>query len=320
MKNGRVLAVDDVSLDLAKGETLAVVGESGSGKSVLSLSIMRLLARPAGRIFGGSIEYGGEDLVTVPERRMRALRGDRISMIFQEPMTSLNPVRTVGHQIAEVLIEHRRISRRAALARAVELLDKVRVPDPKRRVTQYPHELSGGMRQRVMIAIALACEPDLLIADEPTTALDVTVQAEILALMLDLQESTGCTLLLITHDMGVVAETAERVAVMYAGRTVEIASTETLFANPRHPYTRGLMTAMPSRILTDGGGRKARLTEIPGVVPGPDYSRDGCLFAPRCPFAIDRCRTARPPLEAYPDNHLAACFRSEELPEFRPDA
>jgi peptide/nickel transport system ATP-binding protein len=316
IKDGRVIAVDDVSLDVNAGETLAIVGESGSGKSVLALSIMRLLAAPTGKIFGGSILYDGEDIVGLSDSRMRTLRGNKISMVFQEPMTSLNPVRSIGSQIAEVLIEHENLSRRAALARSAELLDMVRVPDAKRRIRQYPHELSGGMRQRVMIAIALACRPRVLIADEPTTALDVTVQAEILALILEMQEQTNCALLLITHDMGVVAETAERVVVMYAGRAVEIASTEALFANPRHPYTRGLMKSMPSRTLAETGGKRTRLVEIPGMVPGPDYDRAGCLFAPRCPHAIDRCRAERPPLMPFPGNHFAACWNSGILPDF----
>ena len=289
-------AVDGVSFSIAPGETPAVVGESGCGKSVTSLSILRLVADPPGRIVSGSIRFQGRDLLALPEAEMRAIRGSEIAMIFQEPMTSLNPVRSVGRQIAEVLVEHEGMSRGEAMQRAEDLLRLVQIPDPARRVREYPHQLSGGMRQRVMIAMALACSPKLLIADEPTTALDVTIQAQILELMRDLKARVGAAILLITHDLGVVAEMAERVVVMYAGHKVEEASVDALFERPRHPYTKGLLDSVP-RLGASLESESSRLQEILGLVPALDGSLIGCAFAPRCPLAQDLCRRVAPPLE-----------------------
>src|SRR5450755_842386 len=267
--SGLFKAVDDVSFSVRRGETLAIVGESGCGKSVTALSVMRLVPDPPGRIVGGSIMLEGTDLLGLDESEMRAIRGNRISMIFQEPMTSLNPVMRIGDQITEAVRLHRQMSRKEATARAVEMLRLVKIPEPERRAQEYPHQLSGGMRQRAMIAMALACRPALLIADEPTTALDVTIQAQILALVLELQKELGMGLILITHDLGVVAQTAQRVIVMYAGRKVEEASVESLFAQPKHPYTRGLMASIPT--VPSAGAKNdttdARLVEIPGMVP-----------------------------------------------------
>ena len=307
---GAVLkAVDGVSLSIEAGEVLAVVGESGCGKSVTAFSILGLVPNPPGRIVGGSIRFEGRELVGLLPRDMRALRGDRIGMVFQEPMTSLNPALTVGEQIGEVLVQHRGLTRRQAVTRAAELLDLVRVPDPRRRVADYPHRLSGGMRQRVMIAMAIACEPRLLIADEPTTALDVTVQAQVLELLLSIRQRFGMAILLITHDLGVVAETADRVAVMYAGRKIEEGVTAALFAAPQHPYTRGLLAASPEiepdDVLT--GRSRARLTEIPGMVPALDAMPPGCRFAPRCPEAMPGCCVAPPPLAPLRGG-LVACY------------
>ncbi|MCC7276469.1 MAG: ABC transporter ATP-binding protein [Alphaproteobacteria bacterium] len=313
-RDGVVRAVDGVSFDLKRGETLCIVGESGCGKSVTALSILRLIPRGAGRIVGGSIKFEGTELTTLPEDQMRKIRGNRISMIFQEPMTSLNPVLTVGAQIAESLHIHQGLDRRAAWDRAVEMLSIVRIADPKRRAGEYPHQLSGGMRQRVMIAIALACNPKVLIADEPTTALDVTIQAQILNLMLELKERLGTAIVLITHDLGVVAETAQRVIVMYAGRKAEEASVEELFRNPIHPYTRGLMGSIPRRTAT---GRRSnirgRLQEISGIVPSLREEIPGCAFAPRCSYAVDRCRTEQPPLDPHGPYHLAACWEAARV-------
>jgi peptide/nickel transport system ATP-binding protein len=307
-RDGIVRAVDGVSFSVAQGETLAVVGESGCGKSVTSLSILRLVASPQGRIVAGRVVFEGRDLLALSEGEMRAVRGDAISMIFQEPMTSLNPALTVGRQIAESLVLHRGLSRSDAMAKAVEMLRKVRMPEPERRVRQYPHELSGGMRQRVMIAMALACGPRLLVADEPTTALDVTIQAQILELMRDLARETGAAIILITHDLGIVAEMAQRVVVMYAGRKVEEAPVEELFARPRHPYTRGLRGSMPhlgDSVNAEGG---KRLVEIPGMVPSLKDEQPGCLFAPRCPNAVARCLQEVPPLTTHGPSHWAACW------------
>jgi peptide/nickel transport system ATP-binding protein len=307
-RDGIVRAVDGVSFSVAQGETLAVVGESGCGKSVTSLSILRLVASPPGRIVAGRVVFEGRDLLALSEGEMRAVRGDAISMIFQEPMTSLNPALTVGRQIAESLVLHRGLSRSDAMAKAVEMLRKVRMPEPERRVRQYPHELSGGMRQRVMIAMALACGPRLLVADEPTTALDVTIQAQILELMRDLARETGAAIILITHDLGIVAEMAQRVVVMYAGRKVEEAPVEELFARPRHPYTRGLLGSMPhlgDSVNAEGG---KRLVEIPGMVPSLKDEQPGCLFAPRCPNAVARCLQEVPPLTTHGPSHWAACW------------
>jgi peptide/nickel transport system ATP-binding protein len=306
-RDGIVRAVDGVSLSVAPGETLAVVGESGCGKSVTALSILRLIASPPGRIVEGKVLFEERDLLALSEEEMRAVRGNRISMIFQEPMTSLNPALTVGRQIAESLVLHRGLSERDAMAQATQLLAKVRLAEPERRVRQYPHELSGGMRQRVMIAMALACGPRLLIADEPTTALDVTIQAQILELMRDLARETAASIILITHDLGVVAQMAHRVVVMYAGRKVEEASVGDLFAHPRHPYTRGLLGSMPR---LGGSARRSgeRLVEIPGMVPALKGELTGCLFAPRCPNAIARCTADAPPLETHGAGHWAACW------------
>ncbi|HEX9361428.1 MAG TPA: ABC transporter ATP-binding protein [Bradyrhizobium sp.] len=310
--SGLFRAVDDVSFNVRRGETLAIVGESGCGKSVTALSILRLVPDPPGRIVGGSVMLEGTDLLGLDEDKMREIRGNRISMIFQEPMTSLNPVMRIGDQITEVVRLHRSMTQKEAWKRAVEMLRLVRIPVPERRALEYPHQLSGGMRQRAMIAMALACRPALLIADEPTTALDVTIQAQILSLILDLQKELGMGLILITHDLGVVAQTAQRVIVMYAGRKVEEADVETLFANPKHPYTRGLMASIPA-VLSAGAKADARLVEIPGMVPSLTRLPKGCTFAPRCGLAIARCREEYPPLEAQGEDHLAACWRAAEL-------
>ncbi|MFD1911060.1 ABC transporter ATP-binding protein [Halodurantibacterium flavum] len=296
-------AVDGISFSVDKGQTLGVVGESGCGKSVTSLGIMRLVPQPPGRYAGGRVMFDGEDLLKLSEARMRRLRGGRIGMIFQEPMTSLNPVYTCGAQITESLRVHSDLSPRAARDRAIELLDLVRLPSPTKRVDDYPHQLSGGQRQRVMIALALANDPDLLIADEPTTALDVTIQAQILELMKDLQERTGTAILLITHDLGVVAETCDEVVVMYAGSVVERARTADLFADPQHPYTIGLMAAVP-RIDIEAD----RLATIEGSVPAPWVQVDGCRFASRCPLATDQCRSVPPPLREIAPAHGVACW------------
>ena len=309
--SGLFKAVDDLSFCVRRGETLAIVGESGCGKSVTALSIMRLVPDPPGRIVGGSVTLEGTDVLGLEEAEMRAIRGNRISMIFQEPMTSLNPVMRIGDQITEAVRLHREMSAKEAWKKAIEMLRLVRIPEPERRVHEYPHQLSGGMRQRAMIAMALACRPALLIADEPTTALDVTIQAQILALIVELQKELGTGLILITHDLGVVAQTAQRVIVMYAGKKVEEAGVEALFENPRHPYTRGLMASMPA-VLSFGQKTDARLTEIPGMVPSLTNLPPGCAFAPRCSLAIDKCRAEFPPLEDWGDNHFAACWRAAE--------
>ncbi|WP_374447759.1 ABC transporter ATP-binding protein [Stella sp.] len=302
---GTVGAVDDVSFTLARGRTLAVVGESGCGKSVTALSVMGLLRRPPAEIAGGRIRFEGEDLLALPPERMQDLRGDRLAMIFQEPMTSLNPAFTVGDQIAEAIVRHRGASAAAARERAIELLGRVRIPAPDQRFGEYPHKLSGGMRQRVMIALALACDPDLLIADEPTTALDVTIQAQILALLRGLRRESGMAMLLITHDLGVVAEMADDVIVMYAGRVVERAPVDRLFAVPQHPYTIGLMGSVP-RLDDDGG----RLAAIEGQVPSPLAPPAGCRFHPRCPFAEAACRAEEPRLTPVATGHDVACRRA----------
>ena len=311
-RDGVVRAVDGVSFDVQPGETLAIVGESGCGKSVTSMSIMRLLPMPPARFASGRVEFEGRDLLRLTEPEMRAIRGNAIAMIFQEPMTSLNPVLTIGRQIAEALVLHRGMSETDATARAIEMLRKVHIPEADRRVKQYPHELSGGMRQRVMIAMALACGPRLLIADEPTTALDVTIQAQILELMRELRDETRASIILITHDLGVVAELAHRVVVMYAGRKVEEAPVEELFARPRHPYTLGLLGSMPhlGESIDDSG---KRLVEIPGLVPSLREEMPGCLFAPRCSSASERCRVEIPPLEEHTRGHWAACWHPVTL-------
>ncbi|MDX0979842.1 ATP-binding cassette domain-containing protein [Sinorhizobium medicae] len=302
-------ALGGISFQVKKGETLGVVGESGCGKSVTALSILRLLPKQTARTVGGEIRFQGRNLLELPEREMRKIRGDKIAMIFQDPMTSLNPVYTVGRQIAEAVQIHTGASRSIALARAEEMLRFVRIADPERRVGNYPHEMSGGMRQRVMIAMALACAPELLIADEPTTALDVTIQAQILRLVVDLKKRTGTAVMFITHDLGVVAETCQRVIVMYAGRIVEQATVTDLFARPMHPYTQALMRSVPDRRQ----GRQSRLPEIPGIVPNLREPIIGCSFAPRCPFATDICREKTPVLRDVEARHSAACWRSEEI-------
>ncbi|GIL25565.1 ABC transporter ATP-binding protein [Actinocatenispora comari] len=306
-EDGLVQAVKGVSLTLAPGEILALCGESGSGKSVTAMSVPRLLP-PTARV-SGAVRLDGRDLVQLNASELRALRGSDVSVVFQEPMTSLNPSFTVGFQITEVLHRHEKLSRRAARARAVELLELVGIPDPAGRLKEYPHQLSGGMRQRVMIAIAVACEPRILIADEPTTALDVTIQAGVLDVFRSLRDRLGTAIVLITHDLGVVADIADRVAVMYAGRIVEQAEVTELFARPLHPYTRGLLGALPSAARLDGTQRR-RLREIPGMVPAPYSDPDECPFAPRCPIAADDCTASRPSLDRQGDGdgHLAACF------------
>ena len=308
--DGITRAVEGVSFDIVAGETLGIVGESGCGKSVTALSVMRLLPERLARIVGGSIVFEGQDLLALDETAMRSIRGNRIAMIFQEPMTSLNPLLRVGEQIAEALRIHTGADRREARAKAAEMLRLVRIPDAARRLDDYPHQFSGGMRQRVMIAMALACDPRLLIADEPTTALDVTIQAQILKLLLELKARTGAAVILITHDLGVVAETCQRVIVMYAGRKIEEASVEALFDHPAHPYTRGLMAATPRRGL--GTGVK-RLAEIAGLVPSLRDEIVGCAFAPRCGLADDRCRRESPSFAEIAPGHGVACFAAERV-------
>jgi peptide/nickel transport system ATP-binding protein len=305
---GDVAAVDGVDISVGRGRTLGIVGESGCGKSVLSLSVMRLVP-PPGRIAAGRIMFDGRNLLDLSPAHMRDIRGNRIAMIFQEPMTSLNPVHTIGQQIAEAVRIHQGLGHAAAMARAAEMLRLVRIPDAERRVGDYPHQFSGGMRQRAMIAMALACSPRLLIADEPTTALDVTIQAQILRLMLELKERIGAAILLITHDLGVVAETCQRVIVMYAGRVVEEAPVLELFDHPAHPYTRGLLSSIPR----SAGRRRKRLPEIPGVVPSLRDPIVGCAFAPRCTWAVEKCRQEAPPIRTIAPSHHVACLRAEEV-------
>jgi len=306
--DGVVRAVDGVSFEVGPGETLAVVGESGSGKSVTSLSILRLVAEPPGRIVGGRILFRGRNLLELSPAAMRAIRGKEISMIFQEPMTSLNPVYTCGEQIIEALVLHENMDRSTARARTIEMLKLVGIPSPEQRVDEYPHQMSGGMRQRVMIAMALACRPAILIADEPTTALDVTIQAQILELLQHLQEVLGMAVLLITHDLGVVAETADRVAVMYAGQVVEYCDVSAAFRRTLHPYTAGLLHALPRL-----GEKRETLLVIPGSVPNPARFPSGCRFHPRCPVAQPRCREAEPPVLTFDGDHQARCWRADEI-------
>ncbi len=314
-RDGIARAVDGVSISVERGETLSIVGESGCGKSVTAMSVLRLLPIPPAKIESGRILFEGEDLLLASEERMRQIRGNQISMIFQEPMTSLNPVMPVGRQIAESLELHQGLSRRAGAERAVEMIDLVQIPEPRQRSEEYPHQLSGGMRQRVMIAMALACNPAILIADEPTTALDVTIQAQILDLMLQLKDEIGAAIVFITHDLGVVAETAQRVVVMYAGRKVEEAAVADLFARPLHPYTLGLMGSIPTLAHRAVAGKRGRLNEIPGVVPSLRREIPGCAFAPRCPYARERCRTEAPVLETRGDGRLVACWEWERVAE-----
>jgi oligopeptide/dipeptide ABC transporter ATP-binding protein len=307
---GLVPAVDGISYTVEAGETVAIVGESGSGKSVEALSIMRLIPDPPGRIVAGEVIFDGRNLLTLPEAEMREVRGRDIGMVFQEPMTSLNPVLTIGRQITETLEQHQGADRAAAEKRAIELLEMVGIGDPRRRLKQYPHQLSGGMRQRVMIAIALACNPKLIIADEPTTALDVTIQAQILELMKSLTERLGVAQIIITHNLGVVARYAARVNVMYAGRIVEAGPADAIYHNPRHPYTIALLKSVPRLDQP----RRARLDPVEGQPPDLTRLDGGCSFRPRCRYAIDKCAASYPPLARVGDpNHFASCFRSGEL-------
>jgi len=309
-RDGIMRAVDGLSFRLLRGETLGIVGESGCGKSVTAMTMLQLIPSPPSVVAGGSIRYNGEDLLQFDEQRMRKVRGNEISMIFQDPMTALNPVLTIGEQIAETAVLHQKLERRAARELAVEMLHKVNIPEPRRRADEYPHQFSGGMRQRAMIAAALVCNPKVLIADEPTTALDVTIQAQIIELMLDLKREFGTSIIVITHDLGVVAETCARVVVMYAGRKVEEAAAAELFAAPLHPYTQGLLSATP-RLDTAPGTRRAdrpRLHEIPGMVPVLKGEPVGCSFAPRCPRATARCRESVPALQDHGQGHEVACF------------
>lgn len=311
-RDGVAPVIDDLSLELGEGETLSFVGESGCGKSMTALALMGLLP-DVGRVAGGSIRFKGEELTTATDARLREIRGNEISMIFQEPMTSLNPVYTIGEQIAEVLRRHAGLSHKAAHTRAVELLDAVRIPNPGSRVNDYPHQLSGGQRQRVMIAIALACQPEILIADEPTTALDVTVQAQIFDLLRDLGRQTGTAIILITHDMGAVAEMAERMIVMYAGRKAEAGAVDDVIETPRHPYTKGLISCVP-HLVAELTAERPDLMEVPGIVPGlKEFGRDACLFASRCHLADARCTSARPPEVAFGEGHLSACWHAERV-------
>jgi oligopeptide/dipeptide ABC transporter ATP-binding protein len=306
---GIVRAVDGISYDVGEGETVAVVGESGCGKSVGALSILRLIPTPPGRIVSGSIHFNGRDLLALSEEQIRKVRGREIGMIFQEPMTSLNPVLTIGLQLTETIRQHFSISKEAAETRAVELLGVVGIAEPARRLRQYPHHMSGGMRQRVMIALALSCEPKLIIADEPTTALDVTIQAQILELMKDLTRRLGVALIIITHNLGVVARYADRVNVMYAGRIVETGSARQIYHSPRHPYTLALLRSVPRMDQP----RKAKLDPVEGQPPDLTRLDPGCAFEPRCRFALTRCRDAAPMLETLEDGHLSACWEKTRL-------
>ena len=310
---GLLRAVDGVSFDVPRGQTLGIVGESGCGKSVTAFSIMRLLPQPHGKILGGKIEFhDGDnriDLASTTPEEMHRIRGNRIGMVFQEPLSALNPVQTIGRQIAEVLLLHKTRDKREALALSVEILRQVGIPSPEVRVGEYPHQLSGGMRQRVVIAMALACKPALLIADEPTTALDVTIQAQILELMQELQREMGMAIMLITHDLGVIAETCNDVVVMYAGRVAESGPVQNIFNRPTHPYTRGLLDSIPKL----DAPRKSRLKVIEGMVPGLSELPTGCRFQNRCPYRVDRCAT-QPPLETVEPGHATACWRWRELP------
>jgi peptide/nickel transport system ATP-binding protein/oligopeptide transport system ATP-binding protein len=305
---GEVTAVENISFSLDTGEILGLVGESGSGKSVTALAVMGLLPRPAARILGGRIFFEGQDLLKLSDRQMQRLRGPGIAMVFQEPMTSLNPVFTIGEQIMETIRAHENLSQTASFARSVEMLEKVGIASAATRMTDYPHQLSGGQRQRVMLAIALVCRPRLLIADEPTTALDVTIQAQILELLLDLRDEFGMAIMMITHNMGVIAETADRVQVMYAGRVVEQAPVGRLFDHPLHPYTHGLLSCVPTLDQDQD-----RLIAIPGSLPEPSRRPSGCRFSARCVHAVPACSQALPPLQLYEPNHAAACIRVRDF-------
>jgi oligopeptide/dipeptide ABC transporter ATP-binding protein len=314
---GKVMrAVDGVSFNVRKGRTLGIVGESGCGKSVTAFSIMRLLPQPHGKILDGTILFEGTDLVRATESELHRIRGGRIGMVFQEPLSALNPVQTIGKQLSEVLLLHKPITKKQALAESVILLGKVGIPSPEVRVGEYPHQLSGGMRQRVVIAMALSCNPSLLIADEPTTALDVTIQAQILDLMLSLQRELGMAIVLITHDLGVIAQVCDDVVVMYAGQVAEQGTVEDIFRKPTHPYTRGLLASVP-RLTTL---RKSRLPTIEGAVPMLNEMPPGCRYQNRCPYAEPRCGAARPPLESMSETHAVSCIRWKELPPFEPYA
>ncbi len=309
---GRLTAVDGVSFSVPRGKTLGIVGESGCGKSVTALSLIRLLPQPMGKVLSGQVLFDGRDLAQVTPEEMHQIRGGQIGMIFQEPMTALNPVHRIGKQLSEIFLLHRTKDKREALQLSVDMLRKVGIPSPEVRVMEYPHQLSGGMRQRVVIAMALACSPSLVIADEPTTALDVTIQAQILELMRELQAQMGMSLILITHDLGVIAEMCDEVIVMYAGKIAEHAPVEELFAHPRHPYTRGLLQSIPRL----DASHKQKLSTIEGMVPTLAHMPAGCRFQNRCPFVQDTCRAAPPPLETVGPDHQAACFRWRELPAF----
>jgi oligopeptide/dipeptide ABC transporter ATP-binding protein len=306
---GIARAVDDVSFTLGKGETVGLVGESGCGKSVTAQSVLRLIPDPPGRIAQGEVVFDGVDLLKIPMKQMRSVRGRRISMIFQEPMTSLNPVFTIGDQISEMFVLHQGTTKREGLNKAVEMLKLVQIPAAERRVHEYPHQLSGGMRQRAMIAMALACDPEILIADEPTTALDVTIQAQIIDLMIALKEQFGAAILMITHDLGVIAEVAQRVVVMYAGKVVEEGKTRAIFKEPAHPYTRGLLKSVPKLGERAGGGQR-RLQEIPGMVPSLYELPSGCSFYPRCPEGREACRASMPELVDFGRDHAVRCRRA----------
>lgn len=310
--DGVAKAVDDVSFALDKGETLGLVGESGCGKSVSALSIMRLIPDPPGKIVAGEILFKGKDILKVPEKEMQDIRGNDIGMIFQEPMTSLNPVFTCGNQIEEAVILHQKLSKEDAKVKAIEMLNLVGIPAPEQRYNEYPHQLSGGMRQRIMIAMALSCNPEILIADEPTTALDVTVQAQILELIKSLQEELGMGVIMITHDLGVIAEISTRVAVMYASKVAEYGNVDQIFYNPKHPYTISLLNSIPK--LNKG---KSRLATIEGNVPAPTNYPKGCHFCTRCSFAIEKCWNEEPPVVQIEPEHTAACWRVNEIDKFK---
>ncbi|MFW5986139.1 MAG: ABC transporter ATP-binding protein [Halanaerobiales bacterium] len=313
-EEGVVKAVDGVDFEIYPGETLGIVGESGCGKSVTSLSIMRLIESPPGQIVEGEIWYDDKDLTKLKQSQMRKIRGNDISMIFQEPMTSLNPVYTVGDQISEAITLHKKVSKKEARKQSIDMLRKVGIPLPEQRVDEYPHQLSGGMRQRVMIAMALSCDPKLLIADEPTTALDVTIQAQILELMNDLKDKFGMAIMMITHDLGVIAEVSDRVGVMYAGKIVEYTDVESLFHDPRHPYTWGLMRSIPK--LEE---EVERLDAIPGVVPNPLNFPEGCKYHTRCTIADDKCRAEEPPIEEVEPGHKVRCWHHDKLEDYKVD-